>query len=97
MNGPVLIEDYTITHEGYYVESVKIIQLDSADHPCGWKYSLHYGTQDGDTLLRYDNAHERTKGHERHTKEAVRIIDFPGMIELYNRFQVEIKELPPQP
>ena len=41
---------------------------------------------------RYDNAHERTKGHERHVApdpEPERI-EFPGIEELYEQFWDEI-------
>jgi len=46
-------------------------------------------------ILRYDNAHERTKGHERHTRNGVEIIEFPGMLTLYDRFQRETEEMSP--
>lgn len=60
------VEEYT-RKDGNYVEHVRIRWTDDEKYPSGWDYTLHYGTLDGDTLLRYDNAHERTKGHERHT------------------------------
>ncbi|WP_394353850.1 DUF6516 family protein [Halolamina sp. CBA1230] len=43
-------------------------------------------------MLRYDNSHEDTKGHERHTADEVEEIDFPGMIELLERFEEEVTE-----
>jgi len=46
-------------------------------------------------ILRYDNAHERTKGHERHTRDEVETIGFPGMLPLYDRFKQEVRELSP--
>ena len=46
-------------------------------------------------LLRYDNAHERTKGHERHIIDDVERIEFPGMDALFTRFVREIDQLPP--
>jgi hypothetical protein len=49
----------------------------------------------GRYLLRYDNAHERTKGHERHTRNGVETLDFPGMLALYERFKREAEELSP--
>lgn len=89
-----VIEHYRNTHAGIYVESVKILKVDSTEYQSGWKYSLHYGTLDGDTLLRYDNAHEQSKGHERHTQDGVKQIDFPGMFVLFERFQAEIETFP---
>lgn len=41
--------------------------MEGGQYPSGWDYSLHLGEVGGDTVLRDDNAHERTKGHERHT------------------------------
>lgn len=37
---------------------------ESEKFPDGIKYRLHYGTEDGETLIRYDNSHGF---HERHT------------------------------
>ncbi len=62
---------------------------------CGWDYSLHLGGVGGNTILRYDNAHERTKGHERHTQDGVETIQFPGMLTLYDRFKRETEEMSP--
>lgn len=50
---------------------------------------------DDGTILRYDNAHERTKGHERHTAHEVERIEFPGMSELLARFEREVDDLRP--
>lgn len=68
-------------------------------YPSGWAYALHYGMQkpgpprtlsDG-TIRRYDNAHENTKGHELHVADQpTQIIQFPGMIALWERFWSEI-------
>ena len=77
------------------MESVTIVRTPSTEYSSGWKYSLHYGEISGATLLRYDNAHEPTKGHERHTRAGVETIDFPGMESLYHRFEREIERLPP--
>jgi len=79
--------------EGGYVVDVTIRQTEDETYPCGWNYSLHHGEVGGDTILRYDNAHERTKGHERHTQADVQIIEFPGMLVLYDRFKRETEEM----
>ncbi|WP_198662004.1 toxin-antitoxin system TumE family protein [Halorussus litoreus] len=82
---------YTDEHADGTIERVFIRHTDDeADYPSGWRYSLHYGTKEGETIVRYDNAHEATKGHERHAGEQVTTIDFPGMMELYDRFLTEI-------
>jgi len=56
--------------DGDYVKHIRVRRTDSDQYPCGYDYALHYGTIDGETLLRYDNAHERHKGHERHTSDS---------------------------
>lgn len=89
-----VVVDYETVH-GRYVESVTVVETDSSAYPSGWKYSLHYGSLDGETLLRYDNAHERSRGHDRHTPDGVQTIAFPGMAPLYDQFEAEIEELPP--
>jgi len=81
---------YTDEHADGTIERVLIRHTNDAAYPSGWRYSLHYGTKEGETIVRYDNAHEVTKGHERHVGEQVTIIDFPGMMELYDRFLKEI-------
>lgn len=103
-----VIEDDTSYGPGGLVERIKIARTDDPKYPCGWDYSLHFGAldqkeaaafgleaeEDG-TILRYDNAHERTKGHERHTVDGVEHIEFPGMAELLSRFEHEVTELQP--
>jgi hypothetical protein len=63
---------------------------ESEAYPEGVKYSMHYGDYDGTTLLRYDNAHPETKGHERHTPNGTERIDVPGWRELLQRFRHEV-------
>lgn len=88
------VEEYT-RRIGDYVEHVRIRRTDDEQYPSGWDYALHYGTVDGETLLRYDNAHERTTGHDRHTPGDVEDVEFPGMVTLLERFQAEVDDLPP--
>lgn len=85
------VADWTSV-EGDYVLSVTIRRTDDPAYPSGWSYSLHLGTVSGETILRYDNAHEGTKGHERHAAGSVQEIEFPGMLELYDRFRAEVRE-----
>ena len=88
------IEDWKDVEDGYVVD-VTIRQTEAEKYPSGWDYGLHLGEVGGDTILRYDNAHERTKGHERHTQDGVEIIGFPGMLTLYDRFEREAEEMSP--
>lgn len=72
---------YRYTHvEAGLVENVVVRRTtDTETYPSGWKYTLHLGTVQDLTLLRYDNAHEATKGHERHTGDDETDVEFPGM------------------
>jgi len=88
------VEDWQAVESGYVVD-VTIRQTEVEKYPSGWDYSLHLGEVGGDTILRYDNAHERTKGHERHTRDGVETIQFPGMLTLYDRFKREVEEQTP--
>lgn len=81
--------------EAGYVVDVTIRQTEDEQYPSGWDYSLHLGEVGGNTVLRYDNAHERTKGHERHAGTDVERIEFPGMLALYGRFKREAEEMSP--
>lgn len=82
--------------DGNYVKHIRVRRTDSEQYPCGYDYALHYGTLDGETLLRYDNAHERHKGHERHTADGRKEIEFPGMVQLIRQFEREVDHLPPE-
>ena len=88
------VTDWQDVEAGYVVD-VTIRQTEDEQYPSGWDYSLHLGEVGGDTVLRYDNAHERTKRHERHAGNDVEHIEFPGMLALYDRFKRETEELSP--
>jgi len=88
------IADWKDVEDGYVVD-VTIRQTEADKYPSGWDYGLHLGEVGGDTILRYDNAHEGTKGHERHTRDGVEVVQFPGMLTLYDRFKREAEEMSP--
>jgi len=88
------IADWQDVEDGYVVD-VTIHQTGIKAYPSGWKYSLHFGEIGGETIVRYDNAHEDTKGHERHTRTGVESVEFPGMLTLYERFKREVEEESP--
>lgn len=88
------VADWQAVENGYVVD-VTIRQTEVEKYPSGWDYSHHLGEVGGDTILRYDNAHERTKGHERHTRDGVEAVQFPGMLTLYDRFKQEVEEQTP--
>lgn len=71
----------------------KIIKTDDSQYPSGYRYALHYGYTDGNgTILRYDNENQTVGRHERHTADSVTEIEFPGMMELRDRFLDTIDE-----
>lgn len=71
------IADWTVVGNGYVVD-VTIRQTVADTYPSGWDYGLRLGEVGGDTILRYDSAHERTNGHERHTRDGVEFHPVPG-------------------
>jgi hypothetical protein len=88
-----------VVYDDDTVVRVSIHSTASPAYPSGWRYTLHYGalvpgdgTLEDGTVLRYDNAHEDTKGHERHAAPDPEPthVDFPGMVALYERFWDEI-------
>lgn len=89
----------TNVYEDGTLVRISIRKTGDESYPSGWRYTLHYGTltpgtktlEDG-TIRRYDNAHEDTKGHERHVAPdpEPKRIEFPGMAELYEQFWDEI-------
>ena len=77
-----------------YVE-VKAWAIPSSDrYPEGIKYSFQYGTQEGETIIRYDNFpdHPDAGHHHRHTSEGVADIGFDGLLTHYQRFKQEVHE-----
>ncbi|MFP8952587.1 DUF6516 family protein [Natrialbaceae archaeon A-arb3/5] len=86
---------YTVLYEHRHIEAGVIEKVkvgyatDIETYPSGTRYSMHLGTLDGMTLLRYDNAHGATKGHEKHTSTAETTIDFPGIGPLLVEFYAE--------
>jgi hypothetical protein len=63
----------------------------SEKFPDGVKYRLHYGTDEGDTLVRYDNSHGV---HERHTTNGLDDnYDFPGYEAVQTRFWTEVNQI----
>lgn len=85
-----VVEDWT-ERTATHVTRVKIYQTDDPAYPSGWRYALHYGYRDERGLvLRYDNEN-RTRGrHERHDEDGITEIEFPGMLDLRDRFVDEI-------
>lgn len=79
----VLADERDIVDDQYVVRVVVLDVPVSQKCPEGIKYRMHFGTLDGETILRFDNSHGVD---ERHVFETVEEIDFPGVEELYRRF-----------
>ena len=58
----------------------------------GLEVRLHLGTLEDLTLLRYDNSHEDTKGHELHTAAGDVDAEFPGMEAVLAEFWASADE-----
>jgi hypothetical protein len=85
----------TEDREGETVIRRKIYRTDDPQYPSGYRYALHYGFLDGrGVVLRYDNENRTPGRHERHTADGIEEIEFPGMMELRDRFLNEIRNLP---
>jgi hypothetical protein len=85
----------TEDREGETVIRRKIYRTDDPQYPSGHRYALHYGFLDGrGVVLRYDNENRTPGRHERHTPDGIEEIEFPGMMELRDRFLNEIQNLP---
>jgi hypothetical protein len=86
-------------YEDGTVVRILVRRTSDPSYPSGWRYTFHYGaltpdtgTLEDGTIRRYDNAHEDTKGHERHVAPdpEPKAVEFPGIEELYERFWDEI-------
>ena len=88
-------QTFQYTHvEAGLVENVVVRRTgDTEVYPSGWKYTLHLGTLEDLTLVRYDNAREDSKGHEQHTAAGdVDDVEFPGMEERLIEFWASADE-----
>lgn len=77
--------DETRWFEGGTVARAVILKVPkSEEYPDGYKVRLHYGTDEEQTLLRYDNSHGV---FEKHTEEGdAEPVDL-GYFEAYKRFK----------
>lgn len=77
-----------------YVEVQAYSVPESARYPEGVKYSMQYGTTDGDTIVRYDNFpdHPDAPNHHKHAVDgSVEPVDFGGVRPLFDRFKQEVR------
>jgi hypothetical protein len=91
-DGVDILMDYKREESGRVLR-VRVLSVPASEkYPDGVKYRFHYGTTDGDTIVRYDNSHGY---HERHVGETVERIEFPddGFELLYRRFMADVEAL----
>lgn len=73
---------------------VSLFACEDSSRPGGYKYSFqHFDPESGETLLRYDNAHEHPEAgwHHRHADgEAPEPIAFDGLEDHLQRFRREV-------
>lgn len=76
---------------GDRVVRIRILRVpESSEFPDGIKYAYHFGEKGADEpILRYDNHHSV---HERHDRDRVEEIDFPGYRQLLRRFVAELPD-----
>lgn len=86
-----VLEDTTRHFEDSTVLRVRVLAVpESEKFPEGVKYRLHYGTEDGTTLVRYDNSHG---DHDRHTPDGRdEEYEFPGYDTVQKRFWQEVEQ-----
>ena len=86
-----VLEDTERRFEDGTVLRVRVLAVpDSEKFPDGVKYRLHYGTEGGKTLIRYDNSHGV---HERHVPTGVdEDYEFPGHDAVQERFWDEVEQ-----
>jgi hypothetical protein len=83
-----ILDELRETDDGRIINVRALSVPESEKFPEGIKYRFHYGTKAGETVLRYDNSHGV---HERHTRETLDEIEYPGLATLYRRFRDEVE------
>lgn len=91
-DGVDVVEDETYYPTDQTVVRVRVLSVpESEKFPDGVKYRLHYGSRDGETVVRYDNSHGY---HERHTAAGLdEDYEFPGYEAVLDRFFREIPDV----
>jgi hypothetical protein len=86
-----VLEDTERRYRDGGVLRVSVLSVpESEKFPDGIKYRLHYGTDTGDTVIRYDNSHGH---HERHTADGLdENYEFPGYDAVQRRFWEAVEQ-----
>lgn len=74
---------------------VQLFAVEDASKPGGYHYRFqYYVPEDGEQILRYDNAHDSDVGpHHRHEGSDVTGIEFTGLRDHVARFRQEVFKL----
>lgn len=87
-----VLEDTERRFDDGTVLRVRVLAVpQSSKFPDGVKYRLHYGTEDGTTLVRYDTSHSNHERHTRHGRDED--YEFPGYDALQNRFWDAVEQM----
>lgn len=74
---------------------VELFAVEDSSYPGGFFYRFqYYDPEEGETILRYDNAHDAEVGpHHRHRGDDVKGIEFDGLQDHVARFRQEVNEI----
>jgi hypothetical protein len=74
---------------------VELFAVESSSSPGGYYYRFqYYAPEEGEQILRYDNAHDSDVGpHHRHHADEVTGIEFEGLQDHVTRFRHEVTEI----
>lgn len=78
-----------------YVEVKAWLVPESNRYPEGIKYTMQFGTTDGETIVRYDNFpdHPGVDRHHKHVESGrVKNVEFDGLPDLYRQFKSEVSD-----
>lgn len=74
---------------------VELFAVEDSSYPGGYYYRFqYYAPEDGEQILRYDNAHDSEIGHHhRHIGDDVTGIEFDGLEAHVARFRQEVLQI----
>lgn len=89
----VLDRSFTVDDEAR--TRVELFAVESSTSPGGYYYRFQYSDlEEGETLLRYDNAHGHgARPHHRHRGGRVERVSFDGLGAHVSRFLDEVREI----
>jgi hypothetical protein len=91
MASKLIFHSKYLYHDGAIREMILWKLTTSKNSPHGFKYRLFYGSNDGTSVLRYDN--ERGKGDHRHVGNREEPYQFTGIEQLVDDFLKDIERV----